>query len=85
MNRAKKKQALRAMNEKMRLNGQPMITMKEFNNMERFKTAYSLEEKRVKKAGLKKMLVIVFVIFSLIIGWKCGGYVWIVELINQIK
>jgi len=85
MNRAKKKQALKAMNEKMKLNGQPMITMKEFNNMERFQTAYSLEEKRVKRVGLKKMLVVVFVVLALILGWKCGGYVWIVELINQVK
>lgn len=85
MSNAQRKRVLEKVNERMRLNDQPIISMDEMKSMEKFKQAYELENDRIKYRSLKRIGVIILCITAIVIAVVTGGFSWIVELINQVR
>lgn len=86
MNRKSKRSKLRKVNQSMKLNGLPKLSMDELNEMEKFNLGYQLEASRIKRKRTLGLLMLLIYGIATLLTYIFGGFDWlIIEILNWIR
>jgi len=84
-NRNQKRKALKHFNNQLKLNNKKPISLQEFEEMERFDKAYSMELMRTKqRSKTAKMILLLAGIITVLIALIAGEN-YIIGLINDLR
>lgn len=79
-----KRKRVNEFNKKLEMNGLQPVTIQEFDNMEKFKKAYEMEQVRVNQNRNMRMLVLLIAGIAMLACYAFGGFEWVYQVFKSM-